>query len=341
MPCYLFTADLHLTARPQDAYRWEIFNWLVDRVQKYAVTHLFIVGDLTDSKDNHSSALVNRLINEIDILSQHVEIHLIKGNHDYIDPNLPFFKFLAGLDRVEFHMLPTEKTIAGHRFLILPHVRNYRTDYPPLDGLARIDFVLAHQAFDGAKTSNGFGVTGVPQNIFNRVRKDAHVIAGDIHVPQTVANIVYCGAPYPVAFGDEYKPRVLLFDGKGLKSIERLTIRKMTLVGDHPDAFVGKIDEGDMVRAVLELAREDFDQWEIFKAKIVKYCKQQGATLCGLELRPKLVKKRERLSDAPAPSQVLTPVEMLSRFATGRDDVDEYTLSVGKQILTSDSLKKR
>ena len=52
----LLTSDLHLTDRPNDAYRWDFLSkWLWG----IRFDSLVILGDLTEEKDCHSSVLVN------------------------------------------------------------------------------------------------------------------------------------------------------------------------------------------------------------------------------------------------------------------------------------------
>ena len=59
---YLLVSDLHLTDNPRDEYRWGIFGQIDSVIQTYQPSCLVILGDLTDKKDNHSSELVNRLL---------------------------------------------------------------------------------------------------------------------------------------------------------------------------------------------------------------------------------------------------------------------------------------
>ncbi|RPI87194.1 MAG: hypothetical protein EHM40_23155, partial [Chloroflexi bacterium] len=82
---WLVTSDLHLTDRPRDAHRFGLFKWLAKKQRKHGVKATFILGDITDKKDNHSSALVNRVVNELTQLEP--PVYVLKGNHDFIDPN--------------------------------------------------------------------------------------------------------------------------------------------------------------------------------------------------------------------------------------------------------------
>ena len=104
----IITSDLHLTDRARDEYRWELFPWLIELVEETGSDEVLILGDLTDAKNNHSAELVNRMVKELTNLPAHV--YVLKGNHDYVDPDQPFFGFLNEIPGVRFvthpEMLP-------------------------------------------------------------------------------------------------------------------------------------------------------------------------------------------------------------------------------------------
>ena len=88
---YLLIGDPHLSDRPRDDYRFALF----DQVRVWQDIHkpqaTFLLGDLTHEKDRHSAALVNKTVEGI--LKLKPPVFILKGNHDYIDPENPFFKF--------------------------------------------------------------------------------------------------------------------------------------------------------------------------------------------------------------------------------------------------------
>ncbi|MGH7239128.1 MAG: hypothetical protein ACREHG_03570, partial [Candidatus Saccharimonadales bacterium] len=58
----LFFSDPHFTDREQDAYRWKVFPFLHHVEALYGeIDLLACLGDLTDHKDCHSSALLHRV----------------------------------------------------------------------------------------------------------------------------------------------------------------------------------------------------------------------------------------------------------------------------------------
>ena len=58
----LLISDLHFTDKVQDEYRWDVFDFVRDYYNKTEDKNLIILGDLTDSKDHHSSILVNQIV---------------------------------------------------------------------------------------------------------------------------------------------------------------------------------------------------------------------------------------------------------------------------------------
>jgi len=329
---FLFTADLHLTTHPRDAYRWEIFPWLETQVMNRVVTGLFLLGDLTEQKDNHPAKLTNRLLEAIRILARMTTVVILKGNHDYVDPDVPYFRFLKGFRNVHFLVERGEVEVDGSTFLCLPHTKSWRSDWRKMPPLDAFDFILIHQALRGAKMANGYEVdgAGAPSRMFN---DGPVVIAGDIHVPQWVGNVVYCGSPHPVDFGDDFEPRVLLWDGK-LRSIKRTTLKKRIVDVTDPDRLDGifqGLTEGDQVRVGLKLKRSEFHLWRDLKQTITTMAQEKGLVLCGVKLQER-ASNRIRLTETPRPKQK-TPVELFDAFCEGQK-IDPALAQIGREVVS-------
>lgn len=211
----LITSDLHFSSTPRDSYRFRIFDELGTLVKSRNILHLYVLGDLTESKDNHSAELVNRIVDGFVRLSNKVPITIIRGNHDGIDPESSFFRFLRHFESISWVNSPTPAQFSSLDLkeelncLFLPHSSNYVEDWKKFD-LKSYDLILAHNTFRGAKLESGFEPKGaIPTSIFH---PDTIVISGDIHTPQSVGPVRYVGAPYTIDFGDEYDPRVLVIN---------------------------------------------------------------------------------------------------------------------------------
>lgn len=282
----LVTADLHLTSRPGDEYRWSIFSYLRRRVQKYDVDAVILAGDITDLKDNHPARLVNRLVDELSDTAG-VPWYLLMGNHDYIDPGCPFLKFVSRLPGVEFAYTTTGVEVAGERVLLVPHCRrqHFRGAWGDRDDLDTYDLMVFHQTFDGARNEQDKRLEGLTLDRFETLR-DCAFVSGDVHVPQQVGPVLYCGAPHPIRFGDHFQPRVLLYDGGQWRSLLRTTIRKQVVRVGSPRQFENEdvLTPGDHVRVIVSLPRAEFVKWDEYAKEIREIVKRKGVELHGLEL---------------------------------------------------------
>ena len=107
-PKFLLATDLHLTHRPEDEYRWGLFDWIIEKYGGSSVEHIIFLGDLTEKKNNHPEELVNRLIESVERLSDTFDgVTFLKGNHGYdADAFRPYFRFLKLLKNVHYFIDP-------------------------------------------------------------------------------------------------------------------------------------------------------------------------------------------------------------------------------------------
>src|SRR6266436_4337016 len=145
MNSWIITADLHLSDKPQDSYRWGIFDWLRKQQDENKISGCLILGDLTEEKDCHSATLVNKMVNGLRKLEP--PVYILKGNHDYIDYNNPYFGFLSCIDGIRFITTPAE--IEPGIFAI-PHQPNQKAFDAACVGINPDHMVLLHGLFDGA-----------------------------------------------------------------------------------------------------------------------------------------------------------------------------------------------
>lgn len=331
----LAVSDLHLTDRPSDAYRWDLFRQLQDIVQERAVEELFILGDLTEFKDYHSSVLVNRLVGALCGLLTYPglkAIHILKGNHDGLGPDTPYFGFLQQLPRCHFYVQPTK---VGSR-LFLPHTRDPDKDW------ARVFFgdvaqVFFHGTVTGACSETGAKLSGISLDWFKRCPPGTLVLAGDIHQPQKVGPVQYVGAPYPVRYGDEFEPRALLFGGrvKGVQSVPLEAPRKVTLRVQASGEIDGPaLKAGDFVRVVLSLREAELGQFHELRAAVSAAAKEAGATLQNVQL-DRVVEDKPEGPLFRIKSVARSPEDELRAYCRARN-VQGTLLELGIELLSSD-----
>lgn len=325
----LFTADIHITENPRDAHRWGLFKWIREQVPLHKVRTVGILGDLTDAKDRHASKLVNHLVDEVFQVAQMCEVIILAGNHDYIDPNSPFFGFLSKLggdDRITFVKEPTIIALtdnARHNnfrdTLWLPSTKNWKQDwdkYRPFD----YRWVFTHQTYAGIVAENGYVLDGIPPSIFAKARQ---VWSGDIHGPQMVAdNVGYIGSPYRVDFGDDMVGRVLLVkDGEDI-DLHFPCKNKHVIEIEDVDDFIqcnlpDDVRPGDQVKMRVYLRREEFALWPQYRASLREYAKNHGLELFGPELVRQLSQPVNPSVSGPD-AAITNPAAILTRFCADK-----------------------
>lgn len=335
----LLTADLHLTDRPQDKYRFEYLKQLEKLVVKHRIRYLIILGDLTESKDSHSADLVNHIAKYINKLSALCEVIVLKGNHDYTEPSCPFFGFLAYFRNVKFIIEPVAlklTTLDGRNtnVLMLPHTRikeGYRGDFAFED----FDIICCHQTFEGATSDNGRVLDGISPMVF--AKTDAKVYAGDIHLPQKVGRVEYIGSPYPINFGDSHTPRFIVDPGGVAmgKTYHVFGIQKLLLTITNPEQLRNThLNKNDQIKVVVSLPRKDFVLWEEYKIVIQRLCKNTGVELHSLELKEN-VRQRIPLGDTGVdPGLLVSSAEVYGRYCdVNRSVIDTKLEAFGKRYL--------
>ncbi len=315
---FLLASDLHLTAKPRDAYRWDVFDFLLLHVRRLVAAGwesptVVLAGDLVDAKDRHPASLVDPLVQRILELAAVARVVCLEGNHDYIDQDQPFFGFLDELLGVTYIKDPQVTLIGGLVVLAIPHRRDWSTGSswrraisfaPGSEAHLRYAYILTHQTFKGAQASNGDRMEGVPLSTLSaEVTNGAPVLSGDIHVPQKIGNVTYVGSPHPVCFGDDFEPRILLVEEDKVTSIPNPTVlarHSFKLEASDVDGdWVQKIYEGDQCKVGLKVSRADVVDVPKLRARIIERIEELGAHHFGtdVEVIDAEVTRRRRFSD--------------------------------------------
>ena len=328
----LLTADLHLTDKKVDEYRWDIFNQINKYIDKYNVDYLFILGDITDKWDRHSSYLVNRLTDELNYLAQKVYIYILRGNHDCNDPQMPFFKFLNFHDHIQFIIDPTEVTLKdGTKCLFVPHSRQPDEDWfengQPIWN-DEYEYLFFHQCFLGAQTPGGFKLDGVDVSFDNF---DGAIYAGDIHTPQTVGPVTYVGSPYAIKHGD-CDGRMLLIDGNEEVELETDFPSKHSIKINNPTEMKPmEFRPGDSLKVTLELYGADRLEWRQHKQEIIDWAEEKQVKLAECEVvvvSQEAEAEQQQVDDTVIESEQ----EIYQQFCSQRD-IPDYVKEIGEQLL--------
>ena len=292
----LLVSDLHLTANPRDAYRWDIFPWMVKTCAYYGVKTLLILGDLTDAKDYHSSELVNKVAEGFSMFRNGREdspvekIYVLMGNHDYLKTGVPFFNFLNHFQQIEFIIRPTMRISEYSNVALLPHTKTPMKDWKGLP-FGNIDLVFMHQTVSGSIASNGMELHGELDNQLKGsilgLPEGAAIYSGDIHKPQCIGDVTYVGSPYPVHFGDtEIIPYRAIILGTDMqpRSLYPPSIHRLSVRGSLAEVKGWKLCKGDQVKIKIRLGSSERERWESIRREVAQFFKDQEVEVLSLEL---------------------------------------------------------
>lgn len=280
----LLISDLHFTSKPQDEYRWGLFDKLNELMLNRPLNDIYILGDLTDAKDNHSAALVNRLVDNLTSLAKSVKsVKILRGNHDGINVENPYFEFLKHIPNLEYIKAPLNWSTE----LFLPHSRNPEEDWKDIDFTNRI--VYAHVSVDGAVYETGM-VSSAP--VSADIFKNAILaFSGDIHSPQTIGNLNYVGCPYRVRFNDRFMGGgiILNLDNHKWERIEfnfphRWTVEVTSVRELETNINCEGMRAGDQIKVRLHLNQDNMSDWRQIKEDCRMLLVERGIELCAFEM---------------------------------------------------------
>jgi UDP-2,3-diacylglucosamine pyrophosphatase LpxH len=298
----IYTSDLHLTDDPDDEYRWKIFDFLA----RQPSGPIIIGGDLTHRKDNHSGKLVNRIVQSLRDLR--TDIYILKGNHDYTAQDSPFFAFLSAIDKLIFISEPTIVLIENVRVAFVPHGSGV---HPKDEG--KVERIIMHDLH--------------AHELPRAAKKVCPILSGDDHIPHTEGHVTYIGAPYPITFGDDYVPRILLDDGKTIESVNVPTIRKMTIELPRENKRLDRAQKGDHVKLKVRLPRADLADYKRIVDTAKKMLEAQGVAL---------IRTLLEIEDSGPPPEmtemVLDPLKVLRTYGQEKQ-ISPELMDVGRRII--------
>lgn len=290
---YLVTSDLHFSENNQDRHRFGLFLWLAEQQGRYKPQATMVLGDCTQNKDRHSATLVNSIIEGLLLLKP--PVFLLEGNHDYIQSDLPFFKFLSNLPGIKF--LTEITKLPDYKLAMIPHQPNQQSFDKACRKVPQKWGIMTHQTFSGAIAETGTRLSGLATLPIEEINPRL-ALSGDIHKPQRVGPVTYVGAPYHVRFGDNFTPRVLLVDDDGKETNLYFECpRKLVLnIRDAEEIETNKmLRPKDQVKVVLELTKEEVVEWAMHKEAILNACHNRQLEVFGVELKVNSGIKRERV----------------------------------------------
>ena len=337
----LLLADLHFTDNPLDDYRWKVFDWIKEIDEKYKFDYLYILGDLTERKDRHSAQLVNRVVKELNNLWDEcgIEVVLLKGNHDFIDSDTPFFGFLKNNEHISYVCKVDDNS---HRNddseLFLPYTATPDEDWKDID-FSKYERIYMHQSVIGSIANNGMEMKeGLPRD--HRIFKECkgRIYSGHIHKSQTIdidgCTFDYVGSPYPVYFGDKGDWKGLIMDSKGIVStvLHPTITRHMIDIGDVKELKKYSLKSGDQCKVRLKLHRTDNYMWTKYRDEIKEYIEKKGVQMVSLELIPDKVESVVYSNNDSERVSGFSDIELIEQFSI-REKLNDGFMEVAKELV--------
>jgi len=331
----LYTADLHLTSKPLDQYRFQAVQWIAKEAKKRRVDEIWILGDLTEEHDRHAGAFVSRVVRALTELAASAPVFIVKGNHDYADPDNPFFKFLSLSDTISFYTEFRHINYEHEHFVVWPHGKQMHEQVAEFD--LKHTTLLTHASFQGGVAENGHEMEGIDPKVVAGMRQ---VWSGHLHVPQEVGKVRYVGSPYPTIFTEtphEHSIVVETFTGPHKSTVEVVPVpslaKRMLKVSSIDQLQKAALHEGDQVRVELALPRAEFIHWDEHRAAARKVLDASGVVVCGVSVVEKKLRRRLKLGEVPTASTSRTRTEILTdyckAFSLG-DELKEVGLALVK-----------
>lgn len=328
----LLTADWHLTDNAADEYRWEVFEFLLEHL--HPGEDLYILGDITDRKDRHSAALVNRLVANLKRLRIHQQdgqIFIIMGNHDKPLFGAPFWKFLDELDGVYFFDEPCVSPAGGDDLLLLPFAELPRDEWADIR-FSDYTAIFMHQPVDGVLGENGFKVKGSLMPAFPR---GVQIYSGDIHSPQRVGAVEYVGAPHPVDYGDSYTCRFLRLDSQyRVRDVITLdATRKLSIIiRPGEDIYDIPVRPGDRAKVSIYLDPSDLASWVGRRDEVEAWAAAGEVQLAQIEILINSPNLADGERAVLAPNISVDPEQILTEFCAAHG-IDGELATEGHALL--------
>ena len=335
----LVTGDLHLSDNARDKYRHDFMVKLPALARKQRADLILILGDLTEEKDRFAAELVNAVVDHLHALARVAPVIVLQGNHDYLNIESPFFAFLARLEGLTWvnrptalnslENVPATVSRALGKAILCPHTSNCLKDWAKID-FKGYNWAFMHQTFTGAVSETGFKLSGIPLNYFP---KNLQIISGDIHRPQELGNLTYCGAPFLVDFGDQGISRMLLIDASGkLKSLPCAGPQKrLVTVGSIKElAKQPQLNENDVLKVRVEIEPGDYPRWPEMVEQVKAWGADNGFLIHLVQPVVQATSRSMISQRTAAPSK--TDEQLLKDYAKHRG-VDENTVKAGLKLL--------
>lgn len=257
--------------KPRLSYWIDLAKWISSLKSTHQVEHLIIAGDILDVPSPDPD-VVNTWHECLHIL-KNLEVHTTHGQHDFNA------KKFDGVNDGRNTLLKLTSLHPHAHYYHREHVQigelnfYFRGWEPAFEPIPSCDVFIGHAYVDGAIV-NAIKAKSDVKNL------DSCKLAfiGDIHIPQTIKNIVIPGTPLQQHFGDPIDTSIVIFDTETME-YERISPNfphlKFIKSVEHPDPSDEYVVwKPELAKIDSEISREDLkgiDAVEIVENLLAKY----------------------------------------------------------------------
>ena len=153
-------------------------------------------------------------------------------------------------------------------------------------------------------------------------------------MPQTIGNVTYVGSPYPIYFGDNFIPRVIMDNDGELSDLYYPCVKRAHIRINHPEELLNQeLLAKDQLKVTLHLHPSEIHKWPEFKKEIKKICVDSDFVLCGVEMKKINSIVKEGINKEAETIVTETKEEILNRFISKEKLNDRY-MNVAKEFIT-------
>jgi len=239
--------------------------------------HVVLLGDIFHQKNNSSET--NRWVIEFLERFGNKHIYMISGNHCTKGNGKTAIDFIKEIKKDNWHVFtkPTQETIGELKVSFLPYMMNSELEVETYEESTKAimkqlsggDILFAHHAISGT-TFNGIKTDLLKEVVLPKdelEKKYKLVVAGHIHEPQQVNNVLIAGSIFTNEVGEHEK---FVWKLKSDLSIEKILLpnRKIYKIEDPTTEVLNGIKTDSIVKVVVTKTGTDI---EALKKELAKF----------------------------------------------------------------------
>ncbi len=289
-----FITDLHFGIRGNsDVFlnntRDYLYNEFIPSVKENGITHIFIGGDIFDSRQSVNIKTLNYAFEFFQKLKdENFKVVVIAGNHDlYLSSSNDYtsIAFVSNFSNVTFIRTGMQRIqFEGTNIMFIPWVSNMDTFINEMGQISKyVDckICIGHFEFIGFRMNRSKIMdTGMPCEALTSIFDT--IISGHYHmrnekIHTNGSRIIYTGTPYQLTRADAGDSRgyaILNFDGQKMTDIQYINNKKSIRFESvtFPEEFTEEKVRGNIVDVIVNYA-DKFDEVKLeeYKSKIESF----------------------------------------------------------------------